>query len=129
MKPGIAQRKFSPGFTLLEVMIAVVIVGILTAIAYPSYLNHIRRGHQSDAQAQIMEFAAALEAHKAKNFSYAGASVSALAPNLHANGHYSSNLSLANSNQAYTISATPSSALMSGMPTLTLNSSGVASWD
>src|SRR5690554_6110232 len=117
------------GFTLIEIMIAVIIIGILTAIAYPSYLDHVRRGHQAEVQSQIMELAAALEAHRAKNFTYAGASISSLAPALSKNEHYSASLSPANPTQSYTITATPKSSLMSGMPTLTLDNTGVASWD
>lgn len=122
-------QRSSRGFTLIEIMIVVIIVGILASIAYPSYLDHVRRGHQTEAQGQIMEFASALEAHRAKNFSYSGASVSALAPALNHNDHYTPDLALSNNDQSYTITATPSSSLMSGMPILTLNSAGVASWD
>ena len=123
------ERKRSQGFTLIEVMIAVIIVGILSAIAYPSYLDYVRRGHQTEAQGQMMEFASALEAHRAKNFSYSGASVGTLAPALNANEHYTPNLALGNGNQSFTITATPSSSLLAGMPVLTLNSLGEASWD
>lgn len=117
------------GFSLIELMIVVVIVGILAAIAYPSYTRYIQRSNEAEAQGQIMNFASAMEAHRAKNFSYNGASVSALAPALDTNEHYSANVVLGNNNQSYTITAAPSSSLMSGMPTLTLDSAGVASWD
>lgn len=43
------------GFTLIEVMIVVAIVGILTAIAYPSYAEYIRRGHRADARAGLLQ--------------------------------------------------------------------------
>jgi len=43
------------GFTLIEVMIAVAIVGILSAIAYPSYTEYIRRGHRADARAGLLQ--------------------------------------------------------------------------
>lgn len=122
-------QRSSRGFTLIEIMIVVIIVGILASIAYPSYLDHVRRGHQTEAQGQIMELASALEAHRAKNFTYSGASVSALAPALNSNEHYNTALALSNGNQAYTITATPASSLMSSMPPLTLNNTGVASWE
>lgn len=47
----------SSGFTLIELMIVVVIVAILTAIAYPSYQDHIRRGHRANAQQFLMDVA------------------------------------------------------------------------
>lgn len=49
--PQKAQR----GFTLIEVMIVVAIVGILTAIAMPSYNEYIRRGHRADARAGLLQ--------------------------------------------------------------------------
>ncbi len=45
------------GFTLIEVMVVVAIVGILAAIAYPSYLEQVRKGHRANAQALLMELA------------------------------------------------------------------------
>jgi len=43
------------GFTLIELMIVVAVVSILTAIAYPSYAEYVRRGHRSDAKAQLLQ--------------------------------------------------------------------------
>ncbi|QXL85712.1 type IV pilin protein [Comamonas sp. NLF-1-9] len=49
------------GFTLIELMIVVAIVGILGAIAYPSYAEYVRRGHRSDARAALLQAAQWLE--------------------------------------------------------------------
>ena len=43
------------GFTLIEVMIVVAIIGILSSIAYPSYTEYVRRGHRADARADLLQ--------------------------------------------------------------------------
>ena len=47
------KKKIQEGFTLVEILIVVVIVGILAAIAIPTYFNYVEKAYASDAQTQI----------------------------------------------------------------------------
>ncbi|MBT2325624.1 type IV pilin protein [Variovorax paradoxus] len=55
MRHSELPRRSVAGFTLIEVMIVVAIVSILAAIAYPSYLEFIRKSRRAEARAQLME--------------------------------------------------------------------------
>jgi type IV pilus assembly protein PilE len=71
------MRQTQKGFTLIELMITVAIIGIITSIAYPSYQGFIVSTNRGAAQADLMNLAAAMERHKAASFSYKAAADSA----------------------------------------------------
>jgi type IV pilus assembly protein PilE len=71
-KISLAQHN-SRGFSLVELMVVVAIVGIVSMIAYPSYQGFIKGSNRAAAQADLMSLAAAMERHKAARFSYQGA--------------------------------------------------------
>lgn len=62
----------SKGFTLIELMVAVMVVAILAAIAIPSYQEYMRKKDRSLAQQEMQRIATELERHRAKNFTYRG---------------------------------------------------------
>jgi prepilin-type N-terminal cleavage/methylation domain-containing protein len=65
------QKPSSRGFTLIEMMIVVGIIGIISAIAIPSFLGQRRRARViGDAQANARVMAMALESRKAENGVY-----------------------------------------------------------
>lgn len=63
------------GFTLIEIMIVVVIVGIISSIAYPSYVEYVREGNRAEAKAALIEGAHALERYYSVNGTYLDAGV------------------------------------------------------
>lgn len=63
--------KRSKGMTLIELMITVAVVGILAAIAYPSYQNQVRRSNRADAITALTAMANAQERFYLANNTYA----------------------------------------------------------
>lgn len=58
------------GFTLIELMITVAVIGILAAIAYPSYTEYIRRGKISEATSELSVLRVQLEQYYQNNRNY-----------------------------------------------------------
>ena len=103
-------RLQSRGFTLIELMITVAIVGILAAIAYPSYTSYIVRSNRSAAQGYMLELSNLQQRYLLDARAYA-ANLTAL--NSSAPSNVSSNYSVATALKTgttlpgFTITATP----------------------
>ena len=71
-------RNEEKGFTLIELLVVVIILGILTAIAIPSYLSFRGRAQDSANKANVRSIIPALESYYADNNSYSGMTLVAL---------------------------------------------------
>ena len=65
------ERRKTAGFTLIEVMIAVAIVAIVAAVAFPSYRQYVVRTNRSAAQSAMMDIANREQQHLLANRIYA----------------------------------------------------------
>ena len=112
---AIPARTRATGFTLIEVMITVAIIGILAAIALPSYKNYIRRGQQPEAFNALSDYRTKMEQYYQDNRNY-GSTGTTCADNATANSwngfapngakYFTFTCATSNTQQAYTITAT-----------------------
>jgi len=68
---GMAQRQsHQRGFTLMEIMIVVAIIGLLAGLAFPSYMDYLRKSRRSDARSLLMQIVSKEEQYFMDNRTY-----------------------------------------------------------
>lgn len=131
------MKQTQAGFTLIELMITVAIIGILVSIAYPSYQESVMKSRRADAQGALLGFANAMERYfTVNNSSYLGAGAaggntgtptifSATSPVNGGTPYYNLTINAATAN-TYTLNAAPTGAQTGDRcGTLTLTGTGV----
>lgn len=83
------------GFTLIELLIVVAIIGVIAAIATPSYRGYIESGHRADTMSELQNIGATIESRKLAQGKYSNALLTGLGGNF------------PQSNSLYTISFDP----------------------
>jgi type IV pilus assembly protein PilE len=124
MKPQ--MRGAQPGFTLIELIIAMAIFAILAAIAYPSYTQYVIRGNRADATTSLESNAQILERCYSQTYDYTQctAQLAGTSPK----GYYT--LAVSNVSQSsFSLTATPVAGLAQAAdgdcPSFGLDSKGV----
>ncbi|MCL1038494.1 type IV pilin protein [Shewanella submarina] len=85
----ITKLKFNTGFTLIELMIAVAIIGILASIALPSYQEHVQTSRRTDARDALINAAQTLERQYTSTNAYTGGTLVKDTPFSSPGGYYS----------------------------------------
>ena len=70
MKNSILNNRAIQGFSLIELMIVVVIIGLISAVAYPSYSDHVTKSRRTDAQTVLMQASQFMERYYTENNRY-----------------------------------------------------------
>lgn len=131
---AMGARRGQVGLTLVELMVAMAIVAILASVAYPSYMEQVRKGRRAEAQAVLMEGSQFLERFATVNMVYhenAAGTAMALpaaltkAPKEGASKFYDVSVQSVSAN-AYTLQAVPAGAHTGdACGTLTVTHTGV----
>ena len=128
------NKKQYSGFSLIELMIAIMIIAILSAIAIPNYQSYMRRATCEDAKATLIGAANVMERFRAQNNTYVNTVLGDYAASPVDGASKQFTIALTNAdctaahNQAasYCLVATPTAtSRLNGRGTLTLTSAGV----
>jgi len=100
------MQQLNSGFSLIELLIVIAIIGILTGLTYPSYNHYLTTTRRNYATTALTDLAARLEQYYIQNNSYSGATLSSLGMSDINKNYYQLKIDQATDDQ-YTISANP----------------------
>jgi len=115
------------GLSLTELMIAMSIVGILAAIAYPSYTQYVERSRRAEARTILLDAAQFMQRYYAANDTYAGADLPDSLSRSPATGsqYYAISIAEGANRTTYTVQAVPKGIMSDDeCGTLTIDSNG-----
>jgi type IV pilus assembly protein PilE len=107
------------GFTLMEMLIVVAIIGILAGVALPAYNDHVMRGRVAEAFGELSSMRAKLEQHFLDNRTYTGACAAGTVAPLPTGKFFTYSCALADS--TYKVTATGVASEGTGGFTYTIN--------
>jgi type IV pilus assembly protein PilE len=91
------------GFSLIELMIAVAVIGILLSVAVPGYMDHVRRSRAVEAVSQLATWGSRMEQSYLDNRNYGDGACRVAVPVAQ---HYTMSCALTNAGQGFTLTAT-----------------------
>ena len=111
------MKKSARGMTLIELMIVVAILGIITAIGYPSYLDYVKKTRRAEGMGELLELVDRMERHYSDTGTYdkvdAGVvsdmTVGDIYRTTTAGGYYTLSIAAGTNNVQFEASAAPTS--------------------
>jgi len=131
-RQGRRGQRFGRGFTLIEIMIAMAILAIVSAIAIPIYTSYSENTYRGEAQADLLKCAQGMERYASENFSYIGAddgSGGLLGTICNTLSDQRYTISVVSSRDEFTLTATPNPGIMEDDGELEFGSNGQRRWN